>query len=123
MIADLAALVGLAAVFEVRAGITALPGPSVAGQTSRAVLVHLAPNARDDRHADEGVAFWIGIAGSLRCADVALWARAAWLVEDHLAKGVDAAHAPERARIETLGVDASLFVRTFVIARALLLCG
>lgn len=93
MVPDLAALVHLAAVLEVGAGIAAFPGLSVAGQPGRAVAVRGAADAGHRGPGTDRVALGVRVAGRLRHADVALGTGAAGLVQDDPAKGVDATGA------------------------------
>lgn len=62
------------------------------------------------------VALRVGQARDLRRAEVAFGTRAAWTVQNDAAQGVFTARASEAARIETLSVDARLFVGTLVVA-------
>ena len=61
------------------------------------------------------VALRVGLTRDLRRAEVAFGTRAARTVENDAAQGVLAARASEAARVETLSVDARLFVGTIVV--------
>jgi hypothetical protein len=117
VVSHLASLVGLAGWRIDRARVLALGDQAVARQVDRTVDVGQAGQVRG-RCVWSGrgaVALRVGLTRDLRRAEVAFGTRAARSVENDAAQGVLAARASEAARVETLSVDARLFVGTIVV--------
>jgi hypothetical protein len=117
VVSDLASLVGLAGWRIDRARVLALSHQAVARQVDRTVDVGQAGQVRGRRvwSGRGAVALRVRLTRDLRRAEVALGTRAAWTVQNDAAQRVLAARASEAARVETLSVDARLFVGTIVV--------